>query len=113
MRTRHGEAFDERIGAIVLAAPDVDLDVFGRLIDRFGDLRSRVTVIVASNDRALSLSRRLAGNARVGIADRAVLEAYGIRVADATDHGSGLARHDTFMSNAEVRAVVKRAIERA
>ena len=37
----------------------------------------------------------------------------GVSVVDATDFGSGLVRHDTFMVQDDVRAVVTRAIETA
>ena len=40
------------------------------------------------------------------------LEAPDVRVVDATQHAGGVLRHDAFLSNPEVRAVVRRAIER-
>jgi esterase/lipase superfamily enzyme len=113
VKLRHGDAYDPRIGAIVLAAPDIDLDLFGRLVGRLGDLLPRITVIVATNDRALAVSGRLSGAARVGAADRGALERFGVRVVDATEQAGGLLRHDVFLTSAEVRAVIARAISRA
>ncbi len=113
IRTRVGEAQDNRFGAIVLAAPDIDIDLFTNSLSRLGPLAEKITVIMASNDRALELSQSLAGGvSRVGAADRAALEKLGVKVVDATDFGSGLIRHSTFITNPDVRAVVKRAIER-
>lgn len=110
---RHGDAGLERIGALVLAAPDIDLDVFKASLEKLGALRSRITVITATNDRALDISRRLAGGERVGALAAPQLAGLGIRVIDATAFASGLTRHDAFVANADVRAAIRRAVERA
>lgn len=112
-RDRFGDKGLDRVGAIVLAAPDVDVDVFKAALLRLGPWRERMTIITATNDRALDLSRRLAGNDRVGALPREALADTGVRVIDATDFASGLIRHDVFVANADVRAAIRRAIERA
>lgn len=114
VRAVGGEAAMAKIGSVVLAAPDVDIDLFTRGVERMGQDATRITVISATNDRALALSSRLAGGvARAGATDRTRLAALGVRVADASDFGSGIINHDLFLSNAEVKQVVRRAIERA
>ena len=113
LRAEAGEAAMARIGAVVLAAPDIDIDLFTNSVERMGPDVSRITVISATNDRALELSGVLAGGTRAGAADRARLEALGVRVADASDYGGGLINHDLFLSNKEVQGVVRRAIARA
>ena len=117
LRATGGETAMARIGAVVLASPDIDIDVFTREIERLGPDAKKITVISATNDRALDLSRRIAGGVvRAGAAERAKLEkleALGVRIADASDYGGGLVNHDLFLSNADVRAVVRRAVERA
>jgi len=114
MRTRWGAMLDDRFGAIVLAAPDIDIDLFRSSLERIGPLAQRITVISSADDKALALSRRFAGGIeRVGEADRAALEQLGVKVVDATNFGSGFIRHGLFLYDKEVRAVVKRAIERA
>jgi esterase/lipase superfamily enzyme len=108
----HGEAAGERIGAVVFAAPDIDMDVFSSSLPRIGTLARRITVIAASNDLALAVSRRIAGGiARVGDAEKAELERLGVRVIDASQEGWGIVNHDLFLSNAEVRQVIRRAID--
>ena len=103
-----------RIGAVVLAAPDVDIDQFEQAVERLGPEAPRITVITSSRDRALQASQRIAGGvARAGAAERERLAALGVRVADASDFGRGLLNHDLFLSDEEVRGVVARAIERA
>lgn len=111
-RDRHGEKGLDRIGALVFASPDIDLDVFKAGLAKLGPLRDKMTVITATNDRALDLSRRLAGGERVGALPAKALEGLGVRVVDATDFASGLIRHDAFVANEDVRAVIKRAVER-
>lgn len=112
-RDQHGDKGLDRLGALVLASPDVDLDVFKAHLSRLGPLRQKMTIITATNDRALDLSRRLAGGDRVGALPADAFEGLGVKVVDATDFASGLVRHDAFVANADVRAVIQRAVERA
>jgi len=112
LNARYGEAAADRIGAIVFASPDIDIDVFSSSIERMGPLARRITVITATNDRALELSSKLAGGVRrVGAAEKAQLERLGLRVIDASQQGWGLINHDLFLSNPDVRQVVRRAID--
>ncbi len=113
LRAEAGEIAMTRIGAVVLAAPDIDIDIFTSGVERLGPDVNKITVISATNDRALELSGVLAGGTRAGAADRYRLEALGVRVADASDYGGGILNHDLFLSNPEVQGVVKRAIGRA
>jgi esterase/lipase superfamily enzyme len=113
VRATGGEGAMSRIGAVVLAAPDIDIDLFTRSVERLGEDARKITVISATNDRALAVSSRLAGGViRAGAAERERLEALGVRVADASAFGSGIINHDLFLSNKEVQQVVKRAMER-
>jgi len=106
-----GDAIMERTGAVIFASPDIDMDVFTSSIPRVGPLAGKITVITAANDRALAISRRLAGGvARVGATEKARLERLGLRVIDASEKGWGLINHDLFLTNKEVRQVVRRAI---
>jgi len=114
LRASGGESAMDRIGAVVLAAPDIDIDLFARGLERLGPDAKKITVISSTNDRALAVSSRLAGGIiRAGAADRERLESLGVRVADASEFGGGIINHDLFLSNKEVQQVVKRAIERA
>jgi esterase/lipase superfamily enzyme len=105
-------AASERIGAVVFASPDIDLDVFTSSIARIGPLVSKITVVTATNDRALAVSGFLAGGmTRVGAAEKAELTRLGLHVIDASAQGWGLINHDLFLSNAQVRQVIRRAID--
>jgi esterase/lipase superfamily enzyme len=107
-----GDSVTGRIGSVVFAAPDIDMDVFSSAISRIGALSGRITVITATDDRALALSARLAGGmTRVGAAEKATIERLGVRVIDASDAGWGIINHDLFLSNADVQRVIRRSIE--
>lgn len=109
---RYGDTVAGRIGAVVFAAPDIDMDVFSSAIHRIGPLAGKITVIAATNDRALALSGQIAGGmTRVGAAEKAVIERLGVRVIDASDSGWGIINHDLFLSNAEVQRVIRRSID--
>ena len=111
---QNGDAVAGRIGAVVFAAPDIDMDVFSSAINRVGPLARKITVITATNDRALALSGRIAGGmTRVGAAEKAAIERLGVRVIDASESGWGIINHDLFLSNAEVQRVIRRSIDTA
>jgi esterase/lipase superfamily enzyme len=110
----YGDTVTGRIGAVVFAAPDIDMDVFSAAISRVGPLAGKITVVTATNDRALELSGRLAGGmTRVGAAEKAAIERLGVRVIDASDAGWGIINHDLFLSNAGVQQVIRRSIDTA
>ena len=112
LHARYGDTVADRIGAVVFAAPDIDMDVFSSAINRIGPLARKITVIAATNDRALALSGRIAGGMRrVGAAEKAAIEQLGVRVIDASEAGWGIINHDLFLSNAEVRQVIRRSID--
>jgi esterase/lipase superfamily enzyme len=109
---RYGDTVMGRIGAVVFAAPDIDMDVFSSAISRIGPLAGKITVITATNDRALELSGQIAGGmTRVGAAEKAAIERLGVRVIDASDAGWGIINHDLFLSNSEVQRVIRRSVD--
>jgi esterase/lipase superfamily enzyme len=109
---RHAGAAVERIGAIVFAAPDIDMDVFSSSVERIGPLAAKITVVTATNDRALAVSGWIAGGiTRVGAAEQARLKQLGLHVIDASQQGWGIINHDLFLSNARIREVIRRAID--
>ncbi|MGH6835993.1 MAG: alpha/beta hydrolase [Methylocella sp.] len=92
---------NDKLGDVMLAAPDIDLNVFRRQLARLDP--SHVFVLVASNDRALSLSRTLAGDRqRLGAldpnnpSDRAALEELGVKAYDLSRESTGLIGHGTY-----------------
>jgi esterase/lipase superfamily enzyme len=108
---RRGDAAADRIGAVVFASPDIDMDVFTSSVTHIGPLATRITVITATNDRALAVSRWVnGGTTRVGAAEKAQLEKLGLRVIDASTQGWGIINHDLFLSNSGIRKVIREAV---
>jgi esterase/lipase superfamily enzyme len=106
-----------RIGVIVLAAPDIDIDVFKSQLRRFGKPQKPFYVVLSQDDRALFLSRTIAGGVtRVGdSADTAELAALGANVIDLTDvKATDATNHDKFVQLAsvapELRGILARGI---
>ena len=92
---------DGKLGDVMLAAPDIDVSVFRNQIAKLDP--SHISVFVSVNDKALSLSRRLAGDrARVGAlnpkdpADKAVLDKMGVKVYDLAGDETSFIGHGTF-----------------
>ena len=108
---KYGERLSDKIGAIILAAPDLDIDVFSSSIARMRPLASRISVITSNDDRALAVVTNLSGGARVGRVQKAKLQAQGLKVIDTSGAGWGIINHDLFLSNAAVQKVIALAIE--
>lgn len=96
----------KRLGGVILAAPDIDVDVFLTQIDDIGDIPRPFAIVVSKRDRALGFSRRLAGgHPRVGSGSEvAVLQRRDIGVIDVSDIDGG--RHSVFASSPTLMDVV-------
>jgi esterase/lipase superfamily enzyme len=98
---------DGRLGEVMLAAPDIDLTVFRQQVARL-DAR-HVSIFVANNDRALSLSSRIAGDRqRLGAMDpanpkdKAELDRLGVAVHDISSFSTGFVGHGAFAEAPDV-----------
>ncbi len=110
-------AHANKIGNVYLAAPDIDIDVFKSQMRRFGKPRKPFYIILSTDDRALFLSRTIAGGVtRVGDnPDVAELAALGATVIDLSDlKATDSTNHDKFAQLAavgpELRGVLARGI---
>src|SRR5262249_61520204 len=96
----------------VFALPHLDMGGFPPSVERIGPPASKIPVVTATNDRALAVSGWMAGGVtRVGAAEKAELKRLGLHVIDATAEGWGIINHDLFLSNAQVRKVIRRAVD--
>jgi esterase/lipase superfamily enzyme len=110
MSIRHGRVPAE-ITDVILAAPDLDLDVFEQQFLSLGDERPHFTFIVSADDRALRLSRTLArGEQRLGAIDPSqepyrsrIAATPGITVVDLSDVAGDGAGHSGFAASGELR----------
>jgi esterase/lipase superfamily enzyme len=111
---RRGAAMAGRMGAVILASPDIDMDGFKSSVTRLGGFARKITVLTVAKDRALGAMRDMAGGVtRVGIAEKAQLEALGLRVIDASEYAGGGLNHDLFLTNAQVREVIRQMMNEA
>lgn len=106
---------------IGLAAPDIDMDVFRKQLEVVGPLNPPLTVLVAADDRALGVSRRLSGDRqRLGAADvndlelaefahRANLRVVDISSVSATDRSN----HDRFVHIADAMTGQRTGVQEA
>ena len=102
----------DRLGAVVFAAPDIDMDVFTSSVERVGPIAHNITVLTSTNDRALAVSRWMAGGVtRVGAAQKTQLEQMGLHVIDGTAEGWGVINHDLFLSDGRIRQAIRRAVD--
>ncbi len=110
----------KKIQQVILASPDLDVDVFGQQLRAIGEPRPHFTLFVSRDDRALTLSRRISGNIdRLGQINpaeepyRSMLEGQGITVLDLTALKSGdRLNHGKFAESPEVvRLIGNRLID--
>jgi esterase/lipase superfamily enzyme len=104
----------KKLTNIVLASPDLDVDVFRQQLDEIGPEQGRITIFTSKDDRALLVSRRLAGGVqRLGSVDltqpdvQAAFAKRGINVIDLTSVRAGDSlNHTKFAESADVVAAI-------
>ena len=93
---------DGKLGDVVLASPDIDVDVFKTQMRRYGKPDKPFILFLSGDDRALRVSELIAGNRpRLGgYEDAADIASYGVVAADLTkvDAGDSL-NHAKFADN--------------
>ena len=93
---------DGKLGDVVLASPDVDVDVFKSQMKRYGIPDKPFFLMLSRNDRALNISGIIAGNRpRLGeYTNDAEIASYGVIVADVTALEAGdRTNHTKFADN--------------
>ncbi|WP_027261496.1 alpha/beta hydrolase [Sedimentitalea nanhaiensis] len=93
-----------RLNHVVLAAPDIDLDLFKVQLSQIGKASGKLYVFVSNDDRILGVSQRISGGVvRVGAADVEELAELGVTVIDLSeiaDSASG--SHNKFAASPAV-----------
>lgn len=95
----------DRISSFLMAAPDIDVDVFERQLKDIKKMPSPTAVLVSRKDTALAVSGRLTGgHARVGDGSSIeLLQSNGITVLDLSDVDGGA--HNVFASSPTLMAL--------
>ncbi|WP_286079907.1 alpha/beta hydrolase [Agrobacterium sp. MS2] len=97
-----------KVKNVVLASPDIDVDVFRRQLIEMGQERPQFTIFASTKDRALEVSRWISGGVnRVGGIDAApyasVLKQLGITVIDtSTAVSKDALGHNAFADSPEI-----------
>jgi esterase/lipase superfamily enzyme len=103
-----------KLGAVVLAAPDIDIDVFKAQMRRFGKPRKPFFIIVSRDDKALRFSDFIAGGKqRLGAYNNdAELTALGAVVIDMTNvKANDPSNHAKFAQLAEIAPEMREVLE--
>lgn len=113
----HGN-FNGKLNNVIIASPDIDVEVFQTQLDAIGRMRQPLTVLISSDDAALKLSRFLAGGVdRVGVVSaddpRVIADAaeYNVRVYDLSEIKTNeLLQHDKFAESGPLVAAIGRGL---
>ncbi|MEP1207629.1 MAG: alpha/beta hydrolase [Rhizobiaceae bacterium] len=102
-----------RLKAVILAAPDVDFDLFVEQLDDLSPIKDRFYVFVSKDDKALTLSKRIAGGVtRVGAADPEKLAALGLKVVDlSTINDPSNANHSKFADSPAIVQLIGQGLK--
>jgi esterase/lipase superfamily enzyme len=93
-----------RLKEVILAAPDIDAEVFKRdIIPALTKPDSPVTLYASSEDLALAASKKVHGYPRAGDSGQGLVVVPGIETIDATHVDTGLLGHSYF---AEARSIL-------
>ena len=119
LRLTHHDRTLARLLPVVLAAPDIDIDVFRSQVAVIGRLDPPLTVFVSKDDQALAVSARVTGAGhRIGnldVNDPRVQQAakqYGVNVIDITDLESPDAiRHSRYVGTYKVLLEIARSAD--
>jgi len=104
------------IDNIMLAAPDIDIDLFRTQIAILPpSIREKMFILISKDDGALRVSRRIAGGIpRVGAADATELEPFGVTVIDLSEiQDTTSTSHNKFASSPEVVQLVGAGLNEA
>jgi esterase/lipase superfamily enzyme len=101
-----------RMKTLVLASPDIDIDLFESQLRQIKSDRSKIYVLVSADDSALRVSRILSGGVdRLGAAEAERVAALGVNVVDLSkidDSSSG--SHNKFAGSPEVVQLIGRGL---
>ena len=104
---------DNRLRLVMMASPDIDLDLFETQLKDFGELKKLFFVFISSDDIALAASTTIAGGiSRVGSADPERLAALGVNVIDLSDiEDTGSINHSKFSESPEIVQIIGKGIK--
>jgi esterase/lipase superfamily enzyme len=102
-----------KLNNVVLAAPDIDVDLFYEQIKLFPKGQRNIIVLVSRDDKALRASRRVAGGvARLGQASASEISKLGVTAIDLSEvEDQGSLSHSKFKDSPEVVQQIGEALK--
>jgi esterase/lipase superfamily enzyme len=91
-----------RFREIVLAAPDIDAQIFSRAVPAIMGKATRVTLYASSNDQALKASKQFNGFRRAGDSSEAIVVVAGMDTVDASAVDTSFLGHSYYGSDRSV-----------
>ncbi|WP_420410776.1 alpha/beta hydrolase [Roseibium sp.] len=113
MTRQQFQSLDRKLKLVVMAAPDIDIDLFKSTLRRNGPPRNPYIIVVSRDDSALRISRRVAGGIeRLGAySDDEELAELGAIVVDVTDLQSDqTSSHSKFAALAQFSPELRQAL---
>jgi len=103
-----------KLDHVLLASPDIDVDVFKAQMARYGKPKRPFMVMLSGDDRALQFSRRIAGDRpRVGdYGDPADLAKLGVAVVDLSQVTGDRLGHTKFAENPVMIKLIGEGLKR-
>lgn len=103
IRLELGKDKSKLFNQVILAAPDVDAQIFvNDIAPRIKDTADRVTLYASSNDRALIASKLVHGYPRAGESGRGIVIVDGVETVDVSNVDSSLLGHSYYGDSSSV-----------
>lgn len=104
-----------RLKSIILASPDIDIDLFRAQLEQIDGRIDRVAVLLSEDDSALRISRRIAGGVpRVGASDIDTLSKLGVLAIDLSEvDNSSSGSHSKFAGSPEIVQLIGSGLNRS
>ncbi len=92
--------FDLQLNNVILAAPDIDADVFvDQIMPRVRQSAGRLTMYASASDKALLASQKLKRNPRLGLSGKDLVVVPGMDTVDASAIDTDLLSHSYYGDN--------------
>jgi len=101
-----------KVRNVILAAPDIDVDLFKKQIELIPEDQRNIVVLVSNDDKALRASQRVAGGvSRVGLSQVEQLTELGVLAIDLSEADEpGTLSHSKFKNSPEVVQIIGNSI---
>jgi esterase/lipase superfamily enzyme len=110
LATASGGTVKPHFREVILAAPDVDRDIFKQLVGAMEQSADRITLYASSNDEALVASKKLHEGSRAGEAGKSLLVVKGIDTIDVSTVDTSFLGHSYFGDNTSVISDIHRLL---